>query len=85
MNEKQINRLLTLAEKFVGHYGRMVDVMENRLEADHPPVGEIPDAQVVRVGEGNANQPQSKEEYDEFPIDEPTSFQAILTKLKEGA
>jgi hypothetical protein len=55
------------------------------LEADHPPVGEIPDAQVVRVGEGNANQPQSKEEYEEFPIDEPTSFQAILTKLKEGS
>jgi len=85
VNEKQINRLLTLAEKFVGHYGRMVDVMENRLEADHPPVGEIPDAQVVRVGEGNANQPQSKEEYEDFPDDQPTSFQAILTKLKEGS
>ena len=82
MNEKQINRLLTLAEKFYRSYDRMVVVMEKRLEAEHPPVGEMVDAQVVRVGEGNAEQPQSKEEYDEFPIDQPTTFEKVIAELK---
>ena len=85
MNEKQINRLLTLAEKFYRSYDRMVVAMEKRLEAEHPPLGEMVDAQIVRVGEGNADQPQSKEEYEDFPIDQPTSFQAIIAKLKEGS
>jgi hypothetical protein len=82
---KQAERLVIVAEKLAVSFSAMVDLMEKRLNADHPPVEEIVDAQVVRVGEGNADQPQSKEEYEEFPIDQPASFEAILAKLKEGS
>jgi len=74
----QLNRLLDLFE-------RWVELQEKRLEKEFPPAPEIEDAQVVRVGEGNVDQPESKEEYDDFPIDQPTSFQTLLTKLKEGS
>ena len=78
MTGVQLNRLLDLLE-------RWVELQEMRLEKEFPPAPEIEDAQVVRVGEGNIDQPESREEYDDFPIDQPTSFQALLTKLKEGS
>ena len=78
MTAVQLNRLLDL-------FQRWVELQEKRLEKEFPPPGEIEDAQVVRVGEGNVDQPESKEEYDDFPIDQPTSFQTLLTKLKEGS
>ena len=78
MTNLQLNRLLDLFE-------RWVELQEKRLEKEFPPAPEIEDAQVVRVGEGNVDQPESKEEYDDFPIDQPTSFQTLLTKLKEGS
>ena len=78
MTGVQLNRLLDLLE-------RWVELQEKRLEKEFPPAPEIEDAQVVRVGEGNIDQPESREEYDDFPIDQPTSFQALLTKLKEGS
>jgi hypothetical protein len=78
MTAVQLNRLLDLFE-------RWVELQEKRLEKEFPPPGEIEDAQVVKVGEGNADQPESKEAYEEFPDDQPTSFQAILEKLKQGS
>ena len=78
MTGVQLNRLLDLLE-------RWVELQEKRLEKEFPPAPEIEDAQVVRVGEGNIDQPESREEYDDFPIDQPTSFQTLLTKLKEGS
>ena len=78
MTAVQLNRLLDL-------FQRWVELQEKRLEKEFPPAPEIEDAQVVRVGEGNVDQPESKEEYDDFPIDQPTSFQTLLTKLKEGS
>ena len=78
MTAVQLNRLLDLID-------RWVSLQEKRLDKEFPPAPEIEDAQVVRVGEGNADQPETKEEYDDFPIDQPTSFQTLLTKLKEGA
>ena len=78
MTGVQLNRLLDLLE-------RWVELQEMRLEKEFPPAPEIEDAQVVRVGEGNIDQPESREEYDDFPIDQPTSFQTLLTKLKEGS
>ena len=78
MTGVQLNRLLDLLE-------RWVELQEMRLEKEFPPAPEIEDAQFVKVGEGNVDQPESREEYDDFPIDQPTSFQALLTKLKEGS
>jgi len=71
----QLNRLLDLFE-------RWVELQEKRLEKEFPPAPEIEDAQVVRVGEGNVDQPESREEYDEFPIDQPGGFQQVLADLK---
>jgi hypothetical protein len=71
----QLNRLLDLIE-------RWVSLQEKRLELEFPPPGEPVDAQVVRVGEGNADQPESREEYDEFPTDQPGPFQQVLADLK---
>ena len=78
MTGVQLNRLLDLLE-------RWVELQEMRLEKEFPPAPEIEDAQFVKVGEGNVDQPESREEYDDFPIDQPTSFQTLLTKLKEGS
>jgi hypothetical protein len=78
MTPLQLNRLVDLLE-------RWIVLQEKRLEKEFPPAPEIEDAQVVRVGEDYVDQPESREEYDDFPIDQPTSFQTLLTKLKESA
>ena len=75
MTGVQLNRLLDLLE-------RWVELQEMRLEKEFPPAPEIEDAQFVKVGEGNVDQPESKAEYDEFPVDEPGAFQKVLSDLK---
>ena len=85
MTAKQMERLITVVEKMEVSFTAMVALMQKRLELDHPVPGEIEDAQFVKVGEGNADQPESKEAYEEFPADQPTSFQAVLEKLKQGS
>lgn len=82
MTTKQLDRLLKLAEKFVSAYAKMVDIQEKRLASEFPPPGEPVEAQFVKVGEGNVDQPESKAEYDEFPVDEPGAFQKVLSDLK---
>ncbi len=85
MTAKQIERLIVVAEKLEVSFTAMVALMEKRLELEFPPQGEPVDAQVVRVGEGNADQPESKDEYEEFPSNQPSSFEQILTRIKEGS
>ncbi len=84
MTAKQLERLVVVAEKLEVSFAALVALMEKRLELEHPPVGEIEDAQIVRVGEGQ-KEPESKDEYNDFPIGEETSFESILTKLKEAS
>jgi hypothetical protein len=71
----QLTRLIDLLERYVV-------LQEKRLEKEFPPAPEIEDAQVVRVGEGNVDQPESREEYDDFPTDQPGGFQQVLADLK---
>jgi hypothetical protein len=85
MTAKQIERIVVVAEKLAVSFAAMVVLMEKRFNVEHPPETEPVDAQFVKVGEGNADQPESKEAYEEFPDDQPTSFQAVLEKLKQGS
>ena len=75
MTTVQLNRILDLLE-------RWVELQEKRLDKEFPPAPEIEDAQVVRVGEGNIDQPETKEEYEDFPTDQPGQFQQVLADLK---
>ena len=82
MTAKQWDRFLTIADKAMKAYVRMVDVMERRLALEHPAVEEPEDAAFVRVGESGAHQPESRAEYEEFPGDETPSFEKVLKDLQ---
>ncbi len=77
MNPEQLDRIIAVAERFAA-------VMEKRLELEYPKPEESVDAVFVKVGQGNADQPESKAEYEEFPEDEPSSFEALFQKLNQG-
>jgi hypothetical protein len=77
MTALQLNRIIDL-------FQRWVELQEKRLDLEFPPPTEPVDAQFVKVGEGDAVQPESKEEYDEFPTDQPASFESIIAKLKNS-
>ena len=82
MTSDQIDRALAIGESFAISFAHFVSLMDKRLEKEFPPAPEIEDAQIVRVGEGGADEPTSRQEYEDFPAGETTSFEKLLETLK---
>ena len=85
MTRDQTERLVVVAEKLTVSFAAMVALMKKRLEKEFPSPGEPQDAIFVRVGENEKQEPQSRKEYEEFPVDQPGHFQKILTKIKSDS
>lgn len=77
MTALQLNRVLDLLE-------RWVVLQEQRLKLEFPLPGEPVEAQFIQVGQSNTNQPETPQEYADFPEDEERSFERIIADLQSA-
>ena len=86
MTPAQEKRLVAAHESIAHSFGRLAIMAELWLSKQYPEPEQVDDKEIeiYRVGDAPVNQPESPEEYHEFPEDGPGRFETLIKAAKAG-
>lgn len=78
MNAKQSERLVVSFEKIASSLGSFAKIQEKRFKLEFPVETEPQPAEVFHRGDSKPPEPQTVEEYRDFPSDQPGKYETLI-------